>query len=84
MSRIRRIDTPTPRRAREVQAVQVEQPVLVHTDEGQRLAGRGEWLVTDSDGTVRVLSNDVFRFEALHQQLLQLVVRSPWGHGKRR
>jgi hypothetical protein len=67
----------------EVQAVQVHSPILVETGKGQRLAGRGEWLITEADGTVRVLSDELFRMQTLRQQLTQLVVRSHWRGAKR-
>ncbi|MGE0606417.1 MAG: hypothetical protein AB7O62_04755 [Pirellulales bacterium] len=60
----------------ELQAVQVDRPIMVHTRQGDRLARVGEWLVTDPDGTVRVLTDQKFRMQTLHQQLSQLLTRS--------
>lgn len=60
----------------EVQAVQVHRPTVVRTRQGETLARVGEWLVKDSDGTVRVFSDQMFRMQALHQQLSQLIGRT--------
>ena len=86
MAKRRRIDPPESARQEPhlPPEAQVEQAEFAPAGQGRRLTGRDEWLVTAGDGTVRVLSGNVFRDEALHQQLLQLVVRSHWGQGKRR
>jgi hypothetical protein len=67
----------------EVQAVQIQVPVLVQTGKGQRLASRGEWMITEADGTVRVLSDELFRMQTLRQQLTQMVIRGRWLGAKR-
>jgi hypothetical protein len=60
----------------ELQAVQLERHALVETSRGRVQAFAGQWLVTEPDGTVRVLTDEAFRWQMLHHQLSQLVVRN--------
>lgn len=86
MAKRRRIDSTeaATQEARLPSKARIEQPALAPAGQTRRLADRDEWLVTDGDGAVRVMTGDVFRDETLHQQLLQMVVRSHWVSGKRR
>lgn len=66
----------------ELKAVQLERPAIVRTAQGEQHARAGQWLVTDADGSVRIVSDDVFRLETLRQELLQVILRGQ-RRGKR-
>lgn len=67
----------------EVKAVQVERSVVVQTPRGECLATPGQWLVTHPDGSVRVVTDQVFRLQTLRQELLQVILRNQTKARKR-
>lgn len=66
----------------EIKAVQLERSAIVRTAQGDQHARAGQWLVTEADGTVRIVSDEVFRMETLRNQLLQMI-QSGQRRGKR-
>jgi hypothetical protein len=73
-----RLDAPAPTPPAphgEIKAVQLERSTIVRTAQGDQHARAGQWLVTEADGTVRIVSDEVFRMETLRSQLLQMIQR---------
>jgi len=80
-----RLDVPAPALPAphgEIKAVQIERSAIVRTAQGDQHARAGQWLVTEADGTVRIVSDEVFRMETLRSQLLQMIQRGQ-RRGKR-
>ena len=66
---------PAPSGIHEVQAIQLDRGRLVETEHGLVQGQAGQWLVTQPDGRVQLVSDEVFRWQMLRHQLTQMILK---------